>query len=79
MNASKMMLGAVACAVTLSVCACDASMRGQVRERPVVLEQRPVYVEQRPVYVEPRPVYVEPRRELIVEPAPAPLIDVHIH
>jgi hypothetical protein len=50
----------------------DVFMGGRAREDRVVVEQRPVIVEQRPVYVEP------PRREIIVERAPPPLIEVQV-
>ena len=64
MNALKMMLWAIAGAATLSVCGCDLF----VAER----RERPVYVEQRPVYVEP------PRREIIVQEAPPPVVEVRV-
>jgi hypothetical protein len=63
----------------LGVMGCDVFMGGRAREERVVEERRPVVVEQRPVIVEQRPVYVEPpRREVIVERAPPPLIEVQV-
>jgi len=56
----------------LGVMGCDVFMGGRAREEPVVVEQRPVVVEQRPVYVEP------PRREVIVERAPPPVVEVQV-
>jgi len=56
---------------SLGVMGCDVFMGGRERDDRVVVEQRPVIVEQ-------RPVYVEPRREVIVERAPPPTIDVRV-
>lgn len=64
MNAMKMMLWTAAGAALLSVCGCDLFV-SQRRESPV-------YVEQRPIYVEP------PRREVIVQEAPPPVVEVRV-
>ena len=56
----------------LGVMGCDVFMGGRAREDRVIVEERPVVVEQRPVYVEP------PRREVIVERAPPPVVEVRV-
>jgi hypothetical protein len=82
MKVLKTLLWTALGVATLGVMGCDVFMGGRAREEPVIVEERrPVIVEERrPVIVEQRPVYVEPpRREVIIEQAPPPLIDVHVH
>ena len=73
MKVLKTLLWTALGVATLGVMGCDVFMGGRAREEPVIVEERrPVIVEERPVYVEP------PRREVIVEQAPPPVVEVRV-